>query len=444
MRLCIRHKHLPADLDGALFVAPLREDAKNIYNAGGGIDAAAPATETVDADGSYIDPDTGLITDAQANVLRVGGGIDLASRNKGALFEVARENPCLQSEDVLTTWLVNSATVEGNTAAAPDGTLSADTVEDTASASLGACYQTLAIADDSLPRVFSAFIKKNGGERYPGLRMSLLNGTSVAGRVFIDVQTGALVNIDDTVASGAEDLGDYWRLWMRVDNNGTGNTLLAVYLYPAMSTDGIILDVAALGTNVFWGMQIEEDVLFPSFYIKTTTAPVTRAADDIRFGNASEINLKAASGTLYFAVTHGETDAAADRYLFDSRVAGDADGIAVILQASDNHIHVIVRSGGVTVADLDSGETWVRGDTEVIAVSWKLNEFTLYIDGVQKAQDTAGAAPTAVNATLYLGQDNGNANQPTVQLAHVHDYDDVHIAARVLTNSNEILKWLGL
>ena len=97
MRLTLRHGYLPADLDGCLFVAPLRVDAKNIYNAGGGVDALAPATETVDALGSYIDPDTGLITPAQANVLRIGGGIDLASRLKGGLFGALRKNDCLHA-----------------------------------------------------------------------------------------------------------------------------------------------------------------------------------------------------------------------------------------------------------------------------------------------------------------------------------------------------------
>ncbi|KKM82269.1 hypothetical protein LCGC14_1321370 [marine sediment metagenome] len=443
MRLTLRHGYLPADLDGLLFAAPLRVDAKNIYNAGGGIDAAAPATQVVDALGTYIDPDTGLITPAQANVLRVGSGLDLASRLKGALFEELHRSDCLQSEDFANaSWSKHQVSVAANDMRAPNGNLTADKiVEDT---SVGASHfvrQSISVISGEKV-VLSVFAK--AGKR----KEVRIHANGVSGQANADVWFDLNAGVKGTVGADVDDSGmdalsnGWYRCWIVFTSDATNTVLFDIRLGSGSETETYTGDGSS--GLYLWRAQCEQNVSHPSSSIETTTVGVTVAADDIRFGNANEANLKASAGTIYLAVTHGETGAAADRYLFDSRVAGDADGIAILLQASDNNYHVIVRSGGVTVADLDSGETWVRGDTVVIAVTWKVNEFTLYIDGVQKAQDTAGAAPTAVNATLYLGQDNGNANQPTVQMAHKHIYDSVHIASRVLANSNEIKSMLGL
>ena len=164
MRLTVRHRYLPADLDGLLFVAPFRVDAKNIYNAGGGVDALAPATETVDADGSYIHPDTGLITPAEANVLRVGGGIDLASKNKGAIFGGARTSTCLQSGDFANaSWTKTRSSAVANDIAAPDDTLIADKiVEDSTASATHLTIQSISVTSGQKVTI-SIFAKK--GER---------------------------------------------------------------------------------------------------------------------------------------------------------------------------------------------------------------------------------------------------------------------------------------
>ena len=441
MRLTLRHGYLPGDLDGCLFVAPLRKDAKNIYNAGGGIDAAAPATQVVDALGSFIHPATGLITPATANVLRIGSGLDLESRLKGALFEAARTNSCLQSEDLGTTWSTTRASTTVNDATSPDGTLTADKIVENSQAGVSHFMRQDISVTSGQKVVLSVFVKADERTEF------LLETTGPAApaspcNCWFDLNAGTQGTLGANAdAAGIEDAGNGWyRCWL-------------VFTAVATDTFGFLLVLGSGSETVtyngdgvsgahFWGMQVEENVPYPSSYIKTTTASVTRAADDIRFDNTSEANLKAASGTFYCAITHGTEIASGERRLFDSRVPGNADGIVVYLAVDNNH-HVVVKSGSSTVANLDSGDSWSRKDTEVIAVSWKLNEFTIYINGVQKAQDTAGAAPTAVNATLYFGQSNVNSEHAEAQLAHFHIYDSVHDAARVLINTNEIKSWLG-
>lgn len=440
MRLTLRHQYLPADLDGLLFVAPFRDDAKNIYNAGGGIDAAAPATQVVDALGSFIHPATGLITPATANVLRVGSGLDLASRLKGALFEEARTNSCLQSEDFGTTWMTVRSSVATNDIAAPDGNLTADKlVEDTSTNNSHFVTQSITVVSG---QKISCSIFAKASERSE-LLFNFGGAASPAGTTcWFNLSTKSVgtagAGIDD---SGIDDLGNGWyRCWIVfiADANDTFPFLVAL---SAGSEDDTYTGDGSSGLYL-WGAQCEENVPFPSSYIKTTTVAVTRAADDIRFDNTSEVNVKASAGSIYFALTN-EGLFGVLKHIVDFNAAGNADGCTVYM-TSDDKIQADVRSGGSVVAALVAASASVRGVTEVVCLTWKGSEFTLYVNGIQEAQDTVGAAPTAINSTLYFMQSNTGSPGAAGQLAHFHSYSDTHIAARVLTNSNEVRSWLGL
>jgi len=444
MRLTLRHKSLPADLDGLLFVAPFIVDAKNIYNAGGGIDAATPATETVDADGSYIDPDTGLITPAQANVLRIGSGIDKASRHLGGLFEGTRTNKCLQSEDFATTWTATRSTVTANDIAAPDDNLTADKiVEDSTASATHLITQSISVTSGQKV-VISVFAKK--GERSEILLQAGGTAAPANANVWFDLNAGTKGTVGGGVDdSGIDDMGDGWyRCWLVFTADATDTFSFDILLGSGSETSSYNGDGSS-GVYI-WGAQCEENVPFLSSYIKTTTASVTRVVEDIRYDNTSEANLKASAGTFYIAHTpeYNGADLSDNGVLFDCRVPDAADGWFVQSQASSDAYNVFVKSGSSTVADMNSAVASVRGATVVVCFSWKLNEFTLYVDGVQKVQDTTGNAPTAVNPSMFMGQNRNNDKPDFSNLAHCHIYDSVHDAARILKNTKEIQSWLGI
>ena len=240
MRLTLRHGYLPADLDGLLFVAPLRDDAKNIYNAGGGIDAAAPATQVVHALGTFIHPATGLITPATANVLRVGSGTDYVSRIRGALFEGARTNSCLQSEDFSTTWSAVNGSVVTNDTAAPDGTLTADKYVENSVDTNHRIEQPISVTSGQKVAL-SVFVKTAGRSE---VRIDA-DGVAAPASVFafydVDTETVGTVGagVDD---SGIEDWGNGWyRCWLVFTADATDAINFKMYTIKATE------DVSYLG-----------------------------------------------------------------------------------------------------------------------------------------------------------------------------------------------------
>ncbi len=438
MRLTLRHGYLPADLDGCLFVAPLRVDAKNIYNAGGGIDAAAPATQVVDALGSYIDPDTGLITPAQANILRIGSGIDKTSRHLGALFEGARTNKCLQSEDFNTTWSKTNSTISVNAAAAPDGILTADKlVEDTATGTHHV-FQSISVTSGQ-KIVISVFAKKSESSE---IHLEASGAAAPADtNVFFDLNAGikgtVAAGVDD---SGMDDMGNGWyRCWLVFTADATSAFFFVVLPSSGSETTSYTGDGSS--GLYLWGAQCEENVLFPGSYIKTTTVAVTRAADDIDYDNTAEANIKAAAGTIYIACT--PEGLMGDVNILDTLTAGTVRG--VVLDTSFDFKYRFrawkAGAGGLIVNSLNP---MVRGVTDVVAATFKANEMVIYVDGVPQNTDSSGDAPDFIRTDIFVGQSRGNSNQWVGNLAHLHIYDSAHDAARVLANTNEIKSWLGL
>ncbi|MHC4253764.1 MAG: LamG-like jellyroll fold domain-containing protein, partial [Planctomycetota bacterium] len=137
-------------------------------------------------------------------------------------------------------------------------------------------------------------------------------------------------------------------------------------------------------------------------------------------------------------------DLAGDAYVFDATDAND--GVRCFYdQSNAGKLTVEVRSGGGTVATL-VGSAAVDGTTVVVALAWAANDFELYEDGASVDSHAAGAAPTAVNANLFIGQDSANANHGFCRLGHLVSYDRRSVAGEIeqlhRTYYKELMPWL--
>ncbi len=151
-----------------------------------------------------------------------------------------------------------------------------------------------------------------------------------------------------------------------------------------------------------WGSCIQNQFGFGTGTVDGDD-PITVSAEDIQYAITSEDIVKAAQGTLFAAVTPQEDgDILNDHPIIDFRTAGD--GIILFVRRQSDNYWVLVRSGGASVADLSSTTSPVRGIKNILAMSWALNNFRLYIAGVEEASDTVGAAPGAVAAVLEVGR----------------------------------------
>ena len=207
----------------------------------------------------------------------------------GLLLEGARTNLCLRSEDLETSPWVNVSTpiVTADDAEAPNRIITAEKIEDDNGAVVEGRAQDSTVTDDSTAWCFSVFVKKApAAAPVVELVLALTVGTPLTARLFVDPINGASIAGGDVRDSGVIEYGTYYRIWLTIDNNTTGNTNLRANLMPAARATGDVASatevVATTGSNHFWGAQVE-NAAFPSSYIRTGASSVARVADALTY-----------------------------------------------------------------------------------------------------------------------------------------------------------------
>ena len=171
-------------------------------------------------------------------------------------------------------------------------------------------------------------------------------------------------------------------------NTGT-NTTIYVYISNVLNSGGTIQ---------LWGAQLELGS-YATSYIPTSGSTVTRNQDIFtRDGIGSLIN--STEGVLFVEIAALGLGASASLGLNDG---SGANRVLILLQTNGD-IRGFVSSNGVIVFDeIYSGISNLNNNK--IAVSYKLNQFTLWINGLKRFTDTLGNAPIGLN---QLDFDNGS------------------------------------
>jgi hypothetical protein len=205
----------------------------------------------------------------------------------GLLVEESRTNSLVQSEDFSTTWTQSNVTVTTNTVTAPDGTTTADTFGPVVGDGLTTTRflrQTPALTTQQA-YTLSVFVK---------VGTATINGIAL----FVSDQTATnifrgnfnLFTLGTTAgstgwATPTSTIIPYPNGWYRCILSGvtsTAHTSLRAIIY--LNQFGTTADT--YGTIHIWGAQLEAGA-FPTSYIPTTTATVTRSADVASITGAS-------------------------------------------------------------------------------------------------------------------------------------------------------------
>ena len=343
------------------------------HNAGAASPDLAPASllTTVRAStATYFDVN-GVLQTAANNVLR----LDYAPATGaplGALIEEQRTNLLTASVAASGTgWETPTGlTVTTNFAVSPDGTVDADKINVTNSAANKIRHSAVTVTASTTYSF--TFWAKAGTLATP--KYSVYDLTHLA----------------DIVASTS----------YAAQINGTTFTRVTVTFTTPVGTTSIAVymcrDSVGTGTVFSYGYQLEAGA-FPTSYIPTTTAQVTRSVDQDSDAN-TKYPFSATAGTLNLVAT--TAPGASGNQVVAQVDDGTASNRIRIVRDSSSHVRCIVTSGGVEQANLDMGAV-ASSTLFKLAFAWQASDFAASLNGAAVVTAASGSLPSGLTTTRY-------------------------------------------
>jgi hypothetical protein len=316
----------------------------------------------------------------------------------GLMVEEQRTNLLLRSEEFGTTWGAGNVTVTSNNIAAPNGTVTAEKITDSVDVSNNAHQLTQGVAVLSgVAYTVSAFIKAGNGVGF-SLGAGSVGAFTTEQRVLFNATTGVATsqlgtpaNITMTaVANG------WYRCSCTITPTSSATATIVVRLYNSAASGFYTGD----GTQFayLWGAQLEAGA-FPTSYIPTTTATVTRSADVASIGSSAFSSwYRQDEGTVFAEFgTIGSTGATQPALQFNN---GADTTRTMVSRRGDGKAGLNVVVSSVTSCDLDSGVTLAVGSIVKTASVYKLDDFAIVANASSAVVDTSGSIPTNDRANI--------------------------------------------
>lgn len=317
----------------------------------------------------------------------------------GLLVEESRTNLLTYSEEFdNAAWTKSFATVAANSATAPDGTTTADKlVEDTSSNQHHVRQGATTFASTN----YTASIFLKAGER-TAVYVYVNNNASTADRVecIVDLASGAITEgptaFGDMTAGSAvlEAIGYGWyRLSLSITAGATV-TSLALLVSLATATTGGSASAAYTGDGTsglyIWGAQLERGA-FPTSYIPTTSAAVTRAADTITLPLGEWFN--EAEGTLFVEAQRGYN--AVDSEALATFDDGTASNSIRFFSGTTDGLQAQIIAARITETNIGLGalleKTMLRA-----AMAWAADGVAASMDGAAVVSDASTVLPSVL------------------------------------------------
>jgi hypothetical protein len=317
---------------------------------------------------------SGLVEAVSSNVPRLDY---LNSTCPRLIIEPSRTNLILQSEALNTTWSPNGTpTITANTTVSPDGTTNADTLA-VAIAGNGV-FQAFTVTI-SAAHSFSVYLKNISSATNVLIGCDTLPSNAT---INFNTVTGAIIGTGAGITSSSvTNAGNGWyRVQGTYTSTGVANTLI-IYGQGVMSFSA-------------WGAQVEAGA-YPTSYIPTTTASVTRLAESSSSASVPSL-FGATEGSFFIECTFDGRNTNGAIPLFLRSSVSTSFNQATYLQFGTSDIILNVYSGGTSQAQI-SGGSFTTGQTLKIAFGYKANDFVLYINGVQIGTDTSGVISTSLS-----------------------------------------------
>jgi hypothetical protein len=301
----------------------------------------------------------------------------LTGESKGLLIEESRTNLVPSSNVVQSNYLSSNIY---DYAIAPDGTQSV--VYSTLESEGAAVVMTNARKVATGNHCYSVYIKPAGVSE-----VSLADSDqNITTRFYLDSNTYNILSSAST--AGIEDVGNGWkRIWM-VGSSVTTSTYYQLYGYGLPADD--------FASVLWWGAQLEEGS-FPTSYIKTSGASVTRSADNASItGENFSSWYRQDEGSLYSEASTSDFRSSYPRFMIND---GTASNRFVMSFFGEQGLRV--QSNGDDYIDESNAASSDNGNYHKRAIALKKDSFSFYTDGESVLSNSMGEMPMSVNTFAF-------------------------------------------
>jgi len=311
---------------------------------------------------------------------------------RGALLsEPQRTNVNTYSQAITGSngYNLGGCSLTGNNTISPDGTQNATLFVESANSNYHRFYKYSTGTQSA--KVWTIFAKyKPGGREWLTMDAGPL--------VYFNIANGTLGNTSSDIITQIEPYKDGWYRCTYIDPTSA----VDLCFIGAATYNGDPGNYAGDGRDCFWvwGMQCEDGVLYPTSYIPTTSATVTRPAD-VSYVNGISSIIGQTQGVLYAQVTPSQLV--------------DGSYICISDNTIPNRLIFGFESGTqalrwYTPYGNSSGGTVVVGQQCKIAAAYNVNDFSIYLNGIQVGSYSSGQLSGTYS---HLGLDSYTATSQT-------------------------------
>ena len=300
---------------------------------------------------------------------------------KGLLIEEQRTNLLTYSQQFEDAfWVKTAAAVSANTTVAPDGTTTADTLtEDATAATAHRVFTTVTVAASA----HTASIYVKAGTR-SWFYIRLTDSGAVQRYAYFNLGTGTLGTVETNLTASITNAGNGWYRCSATVN--VAATSLPVIFAITTGDNVQIYNGNGTGSLFYWGAQLEAGA-FATSYIPTVASTVTRSADVATMTGTNFSSWYNQSEGTFIADT--SSTAASARSLTAS--AGAVANQLYLQSAVATSIAFNVFTASAFVAQLGS---LPASALKKVAGAYKVNDFAASVDGGTVDTDTSGALAT--------------------------------------------------
>jgi hypothetical protein len=336
---------------------------------------------------------------------------------KGLLIEEGRTNICLRSENFGTTWSTFNSSIPLISQVAPNGDPSAYSLVENTGSGTHSIFQSIAFAGTT-NYTFSVFVK--AGSRNFASLVEQSSGGAVR-RTFFNLSTGEVGTKNASHTASTQQLPNgWWRLIISFTSGTASNANIAIEL---ASADNVSSYLGNGSGNAFtWGAQLEAGS-FPTSYIPTTTAPLTRSADVCNITGGGFNNFYNQSEGTLFADVSG---------LMNTTLLGNRSFFAISDGTYNNSLSILKASGiagirgeGVTGGGANQftlSNAYAPFTQYKVALGVKTNDTNMAANGSLKTTDTSVTLPSTMNRLDLRDPTAAAGGHPSGHIAAIRYY----------------------